>query len=137
MSFVPELSDFLGEWRISRLVEDRLSGQQGRFEGQAWFRPKGAFLKYREEGQLRLGGGPAMTAVRDYVWRQDGNRIAVDYGDGRSFHDFNPADPVARHLCEPDDYRVRYDFTCWPEWQAEWTVMGPRKDYTMISRYSR
>ncbi|MCB2136790.1 MAG: trigger factor [Rhodobacteraceae bacterium] len=137
MSFVPELSDFLGEWRISRLVEDRLSGQQGRFEGQAWFRPDGAFLKYREEGQLRLGGGPAMTAVRDYVWRQDGNRIAVDYGDGRSFHDFNPADPAARHHCEPDDYRVRYDFTHWPEWRAEWTVTGPRKDYTMISRYSR
>ncbi|MGB3313586.1 MAG: DUF6314 family protein [Albidovulum sp.] len=137
MSFVPELSDFLGEWRINRRIEDRLSSQQGRIAGQAWFRPDGPVLRYREEGLLRLGSAPAMTAVRDYIWHKDGERIAVEYGDGRPFHDFDPATPAACHFCDPDDYHVRYDFSRWPDWQAEWTVSGPRKDYTMISRYVR
>lgn len=137
MSFVPQLNDFIGKWRLDRVIEDRLASQRGRFEGHARFTLLGQALKYREEGQLRLGSGPAMAAFRDYVWRDEGGRIAVDYGDGRVFHSFDPAEPVARHICTPDDYRVRYDFSRWPDWQAEWTVSGPRKDYTMISRYAR
>ena len=137
MSFVPELMDFHGEWRIDRVIEDRLSGLQGRFEGRAWFRPEGAVLRYREDGRLRLGDAAEMTAVREYLWRNEAGRIAVDYADGRPFHEFDPSEPVARHLCDPDDYRVRYDFSGWPDWRAEWTVFGPRKDYTMISRYAR
>jgi hypothetical protein len=61
---------------------------------------------------------------------------AVEHGDGRPFHDFDPADPVARHLCGADDYAVRYDFADWPCWRAEWTVRGPRKDYRMVSAYA-
>lgn len=137
MTYIPELADFIGEWRIRRRIEDRLSGQQGRFEGQAWFRPDGAVLRYREEGRLFLASAPPMTAVRDYVWHDSTGRIAVDYGDGRPFHDFDPAAPAARHFCDPDDYRVSYDFSRWPDWQAEWTVSGPRKDYTMLSRFAR
>ena len=137
MSFIPKLDDFIGEWRINRVIEDRLAMQKGRFEGQARFTPHGQALDYREEGRLWLGSGSAMTAVRDYIWRDEGGRIAVDYGDGRPFHTFDPAEPAARHICTPDDYRVRYDFARWPDWQAEWTVSGPRKDYTMVSRYFR
>lgn len=137
MRFVPELYDFIGDWAIDRVIEDRLSGQEGRFEGHARFVVDGDVLRYREEGLLSLGGGPPMMAVREYLWRDADERIAVDYGDGRVFHDFDPADPAAHHACDPDDYRVRYDFGGWPDWQAEWTVKGPRKDYTMTSRYSR
>lgn len=137
MSFVPQLSDFMGEWRLERAIEDRLSGLPGRFEGRAWFRPDGGGLCYREEGRLSLAGGPDMTAMREYRWRAEAGRIVVDHADGRVFHAFDPAVPVARHVCDPDDYRVRYDFSGWPDWQAEWIVSGPRKDYSMISRYSR
>ena len=137
MSFVPDLSDFLVEWRVSRSIDDRLTGQPGRFEGRAVFRPEGRGLRYREEGLLYLGEGPGMTAVRDYLWREAAGRIVVDHGDGRPFHDFDPADPVARHVCAPDDYRVRYDFSDWPDWRAAWSVTGPRKTYDLVSRYSR
>ncbi len=137
MSFVPQLYDFAGKWTIGRLIEDRLSGQDGRFEGRAVFRPDGGALAYREEGRLALGTRPAMVATRDYLWREEAGRIVVAYGDGRPFHDFDPARPEARHACPPDDYRVRYDFSRWPDWVAVWTVSGPRKDYTMTSRYSR
>lgn len=137
MSFVQKLDDFIGNWKIDRAIDDRLSGQEGRFEGHARFVREGDILRYREEGLLSLGGGPPMTAVREYLWRDAAGRIVVDHGDGRVFHDFDPAEPVARHLCGPDEYRVTYDFHGWPDWSAEWKVIGPRKDYTMISRYSR
>lgn len=137
MSFAPKLSDFEGKWLVDRMIRDRLGKTEGRFEGRAVFQRAEAGLAYREEGTLRLKPGPEMKAVRDYFWRERGERIGVDFGDGRPFHDFDPAAPEARHNCPPDDYHVRYDFSAWPDWRAVWVVSGPRKDYTMISRYSR
>jgi hypothetical protein len=62
----------------------------------------------------------------------------VLFADGRPFHAFDPgaARPEAAHDCPPDLYRVRYDFSDWPDWQAAWEVRGPRKDYRMVSRYA-
>lgn len=131
-----QLGDFEGRWTLSRRIEDRLTGTEARFSGEAVLRPVPGGLAYREEGLLQLAGAPALTAVRDYLWREVAGRIVVAHGDGRPFHDFDPADPVARHWCDPDDYRVRYDFAGWPAWRAEWVVKGPRKDYTMWSGYS-
>jgi hypothetical protein len=131
------LQDFSGRWRIERRIEDRLGGMSGLFTGEAEFRPVAEGLAYREEGRLRIGTGPEVLAVRDYLWREEGAWIVVEHGDGRPFHTFDPDLPEARHWCDPDDYRVCYDFAGWPEWHAEWTVRGPRKDYTMVSVYSR
>ncbi|MCV2865348.1 DUF6314 family protein [Albidovulum sediminicola] len=131
------LADFAGRWRIERDILDQRAGQQGRFEGTATFSPEGAGLRYAEEGSLTLGAGAPVRAVRDYLWAEAGGRIAVAFADGRPFHDFAPDDPGATHFCAPDHYEVRYDFSRWPDWTAEWTVRGPRKDYTMVSRYSR
>lgn len=131
------LSDFKGVFLLKRTIDDRLSGAAGRFEGKAVFETAPSGLLYREEGQLRLGEGPAFTAHRTYLWREAGGRIFVDYPDGRAFHDFDPGEAAARHWCDPDDYRVRYDFSGWPDWRAEWEVRGPRKDYRMLSLYRR
>lgn len=131
------LEDFAGRWRIGRRIDDRLGAVTGRFEGVAEFRPVPQGLAYREEGRMWLGAAPGVLAVRDYLWREEGGRIVIDHADGRPFHAFDPAEPEARHWCDPDDYRVRYDFSRWPEWRAEWTVRGPRKDYTMRSSYRR
>ena len=57
--------------------------------------------------------------------------------DERAFHRFSPDAPQASHFCAPDTYRVAYDFTQWPLWQARWQVKGPRKDYEMIACYER
>ena len=79
-----------------------------------------------------------MQATRRYLWRAGGaGAIDVLFEDGRFFHSFDPdaPTPAAPHDCPPDTYRVRYDFTGWPEWQAEWRVTGPDKDYTMLSRF--
>lgn len=137
--FVPALADFAGRWSLSRQIEDRLAGAMGRLEGEAVFlADEGGGLIYRETGQLRLGDGPAFAAERGYLWRSVGGVIVVDFADGLPFHQFDPSgDTAAQHLCIADDYRVRYDLVRWPDWLAEWNVLGPRKDYRMRSHYRR
>ena len=136
---MPVLHDFLGDWRISRRIDDRLSNRPGRFEGTARLVPEGQGLHYREEGTLTLGDGPAFPATRDYLWGPDRDGIAVRFADGRPFHRFEPQGraPGTDHPCGRDLYRVTYDFTAWPEWLAEWTVQGPAKDYVMLTAYRR
>ncbi|MEZ5779892.1 MAG: DUF6314 family protein [Paracoccaceae bacterium] len=132
-----KLSDFEGTWRLARDIRDHRGGAAGRFEGRAVFTACAPGLAYHEEGLLRIGGGPPLTAVRDYLWREAAGRIFVDHAGGKPFHDFDPAQAEARHHCAPDLYKVRYDFADWPVWRAEWVVTGPRKDYVMVSEYVR
>jgi hypothetical protein len=134
------LAAFEGDWTIERTIEDNLAGRPGRLEGVARFAPEGPALAYLEEGLLTLGDGPAAPASRRYLWRDGGaGSIEVLFGDGRFFHRFEPGAPApaAVHECAPDQYRVRYDFSRWPRWTAEWRVRGPRKDYAMVTRYQR
>lgn len=132
------LADFEGVWRITREIADR-KGPGGRFEGRAVFCRDGKGLAYSEEGVLTLDGQAPVAAARRYLWRPAGpGRIAVAFPDGRPFHDF-ALDPEAEaeHRCDPDLYRVAYDFSAWPDWSAAWRVTGPRKDYRLLSRYRR
>ena len=134
-----ELRAFVGQWRIGRDIEDVAAGRTGCFEGEATFEPVAGGLDYRETGRLTLQGAVPMTASRRYLWRDAGSgTIEVLFEDGRFFHRIDAEEPApgAVHRCDPDLYRVRYDFRGWPRWQAEWRVTGPRKDYAMISRYA-
>jgi hypothetical protein len=135
-SYVPVFVDFAGRWSLRRQIEDRLGDVEGEFLGEALFDYAGGALRYHETGFLRYGDAPPLHAERDYLWRPVAGRIAVDYGDGRPFHDFDPANPLAEHFCAPDHYAVRYNFERWPMWQAEWDVVGPRKDYRLVSSYA-
>ncbi len=130
------LKDFAGRWRLDRRIRDAQGDREGRFRGDALFRPEGATLFYRERGELTLDGRE-MAAEQSHVWRQEGNRICVVFADGRPFHTFELGvlTPEGRHVCAPDLYRVLYDFGAWPEWRSEWRVSGPRKDYTLTTRY--
>lgn len=132
----PKLADFEGDWSIARHIDDHHSGQKGHFHGTARFRAVPEGLAYHEAGLLTLGQALPLTAMRDYLWRWSAGRIHVDYADGRPFHDFDPADPLAHHACDPDDYRVRYEFGGWPHWTADWSVTGPRKDYVSRSCFA-
>lgn len=133
---MPQLNDFTGVWTLSRRIV-QANGPEGQFAGRAVFTPEGAGLRYHEAGQLVLAGEAPMQAERDYLWSAEGAQIVVRFEDGRDFHRFDPSLAEAAHWCDPDDYRVRYDFARWPAWSAEWRVTGPRKDYVMISRYTR
>ena len=132
---------FAGVWMLRRDIYDLDSEWIGRFQGQATFNLRGDdALDYHEEGKLAFGGLTAMTATRDYSWHFPGaGRVAVAFDDGRPFHEFDARQTRAEasHYCDPDDYAVTYDFAKWPEWRAEWRVEGPRKDYRMVSIFTR
>lgn len=131
------MADFLGRWAIERQIDDRRAGQAGRFTGLAEITPTAGGALYHETGVLDFGGAQ-FAAERRYLWAEGPEGIAVRFADGRAFHAFSPAgQPAAQHWCDPDDYRVAYDFAAWPEWRAVWEVRGPRKDYRMESRYRR
>lgn len=135
-----QLAAFSGVWDVDRDIEDVRAGRRGRFTGRATFTPVAEGLRYREDGVLALDGAPEMPATRSYLWRDGGGgAIEVLFEDGRHFHRFLPdeTDPGDIHACDPDTYRVRYDFRHWPRWQASWRVTGPRKDYGMLSRFRR
>lgn len=132
-----ELADFEGDWTLSRIIS-QADGAQAQFEGRArWAwqedRPEPE-LAYVETGLLSLPGQPPMQAERRYLWR-DGPTVWFD--DGRFFHTVPPLGGEAHHYCDPDDYRVSYDFSRWPDFSTVWTVRGPRKDYRMHSRFTR
>ncbi len=130
--------DFAGAWEVAREIEDAAGGQKGTFVGRALLRPEGETgLIYAEDGVLRMGEGPALTATRTYLWAFEPTGVVVRFADGRAFHTFSFEAAEAEHLCGADLYRVRYDLGGWPVWTARWDVRGPRKDYAMVSRYSR
>jgi hypothetical protein len=130
---VRQLADFLGIWRLGRSIT-HADGTQGQFHGQAQWILEGEAARYHEAGTLQIAGQGAFQAERRYLWDADLN---VYFDDGRFFHQVPQTGGEAAHWCDPDHYKVRYAFENWPEWQARWQVRGPRKDYTMTTRYSR
>ncbi len=132
----PSLPDFAGRWRVARAVR-HAGGGAARFAGSARWTPQADGFDCDEAGRLRAGG-VAVEATRRTLWRTEGDRIVVAFGDGRAFHRIGPGATVeAAHDCPPDAYRLLYDFTRWPCWSVTWRVTGPRKDYVARTRYAR
>ncbi len=154
------LGSFIGDWQIAREIY-QAGGADGlradarcadalradarcadalradaRFDGVARFTADDAGMLMQETGQMQMAG-QSFAATRRYHWRPDGDGIAVHFDDGRFFHRFSTAQTTASHWCDPDRYQVRYDFADWPVWHSVWQVEGPRKSYSMKSRFWR
>ncbi|WP_425090991.1 DUF6314 family protein [Tropicimonas sp. S265A] len=130
------LASFEGMWRVQRRIEDRL-GTPARFEGEAHFTPIPEGLAYSETGRMHVGS-QAFSATRGYIWRATGAGISVWFDEARFFHSFTLGlSAVSSHHCAPDQYDVRYVFDAWPVWTSDWRVRGPRKDYRMVTEYTR
>jgi hypothetical protein len=128
---------FAGRWQMMRIIENVTEGVIGEFWGEARFedRPEGG-LHCREGGVLRFRGADYI-AERDSIWMFPGEgRIEVRYADGRPFHAFVIDDPEAVQHCGDDRYSVSYSFGE-DSWLSRWEVVGPRKDYSMTTRYRR
>ena len=133
-----ELADFLGQYDVSRVIEDARAGAVSRFEGTAEISRDGTGAAYGESGAMMIGG-QRFLAERRYLWRANSARIDVLFEDGRAFHDFDPeaGGLASAHLCGEDMYRGGYDFTDWPRWSVTWDVQGPRKAYKSVTWYER
>jgi hypothetical protein len=115
---------------------------------------------YIEEGEFKTQQGFGFRATRRYVWRYDDKREVLsvwfvkpedqkraDY----LFHEIEFEQPQngrhkgwaakAGHLCIDDYYDVKYNFgfkaVNLNNWTIEYTVKGPKKDYTIRGTYTR
>lgn len=111
----------------------------GHVSGNAVISGTDTAARYDETGTMDLAGSPPLRATRSYLWSAMPGAIAVSFTDGRDFHRIalDGATADAQHWCDPDDYRVAYDFTAWPRWTSDWRVTGPRKEYRMVTTYER
>jgi hypothetical protein len=138
---VPDLKEFLsGSWSVDRLVIDHARTTIGRLRGKATFRPSGRDLLYEERGTLIFGEhrGQAEQTYR-YDFPEGDGRALVRFRDGRPFHDLDlsTGQDRPRHVCPPDIYEGVFVALGPSAWRTEWKVTGPRKDYDLVTTYTR
>ncbi|WFU82412.1 DUF6314 family protein [Bradyrhizobium sp. CIAT3101] len=131
-----------GRWSFDRVIAG-----QGSMRGLATFTPLGAErLAYREQGRLRLQNGTELEAEREYVFRGRDRGFEVFFKETppRLFHaielaasDGGALNGSAGHLCNLDNYQSTYTFLADGGFVIRHVVSGPRKDYTMITTYTR
>lgn len=112
---------------------------------------------YIEEGEFKTEQGFGFTATRRYIWRYDDNKDVLSVWFAKPedlkradylFHEIEFGGPgekgweaKAGHLCIDDYYNVKYNFAFRAvnlrEWGIEYTVKGPKKDYTIKGTYTR
>ncbi|KAF5580348.1 FMO1 flavin-containing protein [Fusarium pseudocircinatum] len=112
---------------------------------------------YIEEGEFKTEQGFGFKATRRYVWRHDELKDVLSVWFAKPedlkradylFHEIEFTEPTnkgwkakAGHLCIDDYYDVKYNFAFQAvnlkEWGIEYTVKGPKKDYTISGTYKR
>ncbi|WP_108860324.1 DUF6314 family protein [Ruegeria sp. Alg231-54] len=137
MSLPRNLSDFKGQWSLTRTILDAQAGQVVQADGHTVLSPTEDGLIYDEEVTLRVPGQAEMKGTRRYLWHAAGEAIAIHFDDGRYFHRLalGQAHASDHHDCPPDSYDAVYDFSAWPVWSVRWIVSGPRKSYEMSTDY--
>ncbi|HYB09733.1 MAG TPA: DUF6314 family protein [Alphaproteobacteria bacterium] len=138
---IRDLRAFLaGAWRIVRRIGDRRLGIVGRLEGCATFAPTARGFCYDESGTLQFGAYRGSVTQRYLFDIEDSAPAAkICLADGRPFYVLDLRSGVANvaHDCGADRYRGRYRTFCADDWTLTWRVDGPRKRYSIATRYSR
>ena len=134
-----DLSDpvtLLGDWQLSRVIDDRMTGLQSRIDGELSLAAVTAD-RIRWEEQARWHQPDGDVDVRRGLWvtrDEDTRAWWVRFEDDREFHPWMPGEPVV-HACGADTYRGLVQGT--PDrWTVEWDVTGPAKDYRMTTELS-
>ena len=114
---------------------------------------------YIEDGEFKTDQGFGFRATRRYIWRYDETteKLSVWFAKPDEskradylFHEIEFEQPDSRtkgwpakagHLCIDDYYDVKYIFAFaavnLKQWSIEYTVNGPKKDYTITGTYTR
>lgn len=137
--FPEHLTDFAGQWRVERRINDRKTGQILTGQGAVDLTQITAgHLRYSEQITLTLPNAQPLEGRRTYEWHgHESGWIEVSFDDDRPFHRIRMGQAVSTddHWCAPDTYAARYDFSVWPIWSAVWTVAGPHKNYVSQTWY--
>ncbi|KAM0463208.1 hypothetical protein ACHAPV_003336 [Trichoderma viride] len=120
---------------------------------------------YIEDGEFKTTSGFGFRATRRYIWRYDSKKDTISVWFAKPedqkradylFHEIEFESPPsgdnkkrenegwkakAGHLCIDDYYNVKYEFAFnkvnLKKWSIEYTVNGPKKDYTIHGTYER
>ena len=154
--------DYLrGRWQLTKAMDYTPGGgASGSFVGKATFEPLrcadgGVRLTYLEEGMATLGGSQSIAATKRLLWDLTTAPVKVHFDEAlardpesilassRFFHAIDLADdprvdpPPFVHLCDPDTYRGVFAFESDAAFAITWHVTGPKKDGTIIGKYTR
>ena len=134
------LAFLLGEWRLSRSLDDHRSGALGTFEGTATFVPvDGNRGDYAESGELRWGAhtGPAFRRLA--LTRLTGGAVLLSFSDGRPYQELDLRNGAwdAVHDCRADRYEISTVVRDEVAIEERWRVRGPAKDYTAVTTLTR
>ena len=126
----------LGDWTLTRWIEDRRTGLSGRFIGRATLvETTGGCGWYTEEGELSYKGyaGPANRMLQ--VLRQSDGTAVLHFSDGRPYVvvDLSTANWSGRHLCWRDTYEIDMQARSESVVLEQWRVRGPAKCYDALA----
>jgi hypothetical protein len=130
-----------GAWRLARTIEG-----QAAMAGIAVFTATApGWLRYREEGRIRLADGKEFDGHREYLFERTPGGFSVHFAETppRLFHaiavarDGDALAGSATHLCTPDTYDSSYRFLADGSFTIRHTVRGPRKDYLSATVFTR
>ena len=129
----PQPADFIGVWRVRRLLIDHFGSAHLNFTGQARIEADAV----TETGLLH-GRRGTMEARRFYRLAMDAAGIDILFADGSPFVRLGlSASQRVHHQCGSDLYQGRFLFRSRDCFAESWRVSGPRKRYTSLTRYAR
>ena len=126
----------LGDWRLSRTIDDRVTGQQSRIDGTLSLAAVSSDrIRWEEQGRWHQPDEDIDVRRGLWVVRDEHTRDWwVRFEDDRDFHPWTPGETVV-HPCGADTYQGLVLGT--PDrWTVEWEVTGPDKDYRMTTELS-
>lgn len=130
----------MGTWALERRIDDQAS-----MTGVATItRREDGMLEYTESGRLRLADGQEFDAGRRYIFRPHPDGLTVLFAEEppRLFHHVGLAEESgvlrgdAIHVCGNDCYKSAYAFLPDGSFIIRHEVSGPRKNYSMHTRYT-
>lgn len=130
-----------GKWALSRSIS---TGEN--FHGSATFdlENKNQLVLF-EQGSLFLSESNVIDATRRWVWRlAESSQLNIFFDESplRLYHQLelviesNRATGTANHVCGDDIYAGKYQISE-TSIKIHQTVSGPKKDYSILSKYDR
>ena len=131
-------SDIIGDWLISRNIEDKLNQRNFILNGKAIFIKKDSLFYYKETGIIKSDDFES-RAHQDYTWIIKQYGWKINFSDGSHFHDLeleNTKQEVYHH-CGNDIYKGEFTLNLPKEYEVIWNVSGPNKNYISHTSYNR
>jgi hypothetical protein len=140
------LSYFFGDWEVTRVI----SGF-GEITGRARFQINAQhddYLDFQEAMVLPSvqdkGQGQKPNAFRTYEYRMTSEGFDIYFSDGAtkgelflSFAFTQASILTSHHLCIKDHYDATFEFLSDDEFELSFSVLGPKKDYSIRTRFHR